>query len=879
MNSLSQLNSLTAITFDDQRTPTVIFDRPLPMNQTVTCNQNDTHSVPVGINIVDIVVPSLASVTYTIDITSQPAATLTWASIPAGVTVTTPESGVYTLIGIDSVSDWTALKSPTFTPDATFTGVFSYTATIVWAGGSQSWTVNVTILDITNMTAADDVYYDKNDTGIIAGNPEILDNYSTNWTVTVTPSNINYVSVLSSAGTGGTSVFNTTTKVLTIKGTKTQVNTHLNLISYTITNSATQDFTLGYLAINDTTNEGDFKVQNWLTTEYLAATRANDTYSLNTQAAITNGPLITDADYDGSGTYVMTIAPTVPAAVSSMASQGKFYWAAGSQVTAAGGGYLQFAHAQNNDLTKYAVSDISTSTALGGTDGTTYGSVYVYTRSGTSLTLSNRLFATRKSNSGENNNFGEYFNATPDLTRFVISSAGEDFTGFSSWNSIETWGTGSIVEHNGGYWVAVQSSTNIEPISANSAYWSSFTPTFTPDRGAIYIMTPNSAEIQATVSGSTLTVSSVVSGTVSNGMILWKSTDTNFSNAIFIKSWSSGTLTGTVNNPGSGGGTGTYYGIAVTRILPPSNTNYFKSAQINSSGTSVAIHAQGSSGGAWVYIYDLVSGAWGLTNSFQGVSNDFGKLATNYYDQRGMVFVTDTTLVVTDPRETNNRGTVSIFTKSGGSWSLNAKITNPQAVNDSLFGKIIKVNSSTQIEVWADAADLIPTVYRKHVCNLVTGTWVLSTTTVVSHAAGEANAVLPYTTTTNGEFKVVVSKVYRNPGSGFVNYSTLSSSSDAVFQAIISGDGEYIVGHRGLSSTVKYLQVFDKTANDPNASSWNDTTKTLTLQGTREFINSEIDTIQLTPASAYNTNITLTYTLTTPRGDSDSRTQTITYTA
>jgi hypothetical protein len=750
MNSLSQLNSLAAITFDDQRTPTVIFDRPIPMNQTVTINQNDTHSVPVGINIVDIVVPTLASVTYTIDISSQPAATLTWASIPAGVSVTTPESGVYTLIGIDSVSDWTALKSPTFTPDATFTGVFSYTATIAWATGSQSWTVNVTILDITNMTAADDVYYDKNDTGVIAGNPEILDNYSTNWTVTVTPSNINYVSVLSSAGTGGTSSFNTTTKVLTIKGTKTQVNTHLNLISYTITNLATEDFILGYLAINDTTGEGDYKVQNWFTTEYLAATRANDTYSLNTQAAITNGPLITDASYDGSGNYIMTIAPTVPAAVFSMASEGKFYWAGGTQLSAPSGGYLEFIHAQNSDLSKYAISNSTINSN---------GAVYLYTRSGTTLTLSNTLTGDV---SGTNAEFGQHFSANTNLTKFAIAAPGEDGL--------------------------------VSPVT---------------DRGAIYIMNSD--------------------------------------------------------------------GTSKTRKASPSSTDYFRAVEMNPAGTTVAVYAY-SINDAWVYIYDLSGSTWSLTTTFQGVSNEFAKPATNYYERRGMIFVDDTTLVVTDRRETSNRGTVSIFTKSGGSWSLNAKITNPQALNDSFFGFTIKVNSSTQFEAWAEAPDLT-TSYRKHVCNLITGTWVLSTTTVISYAGGEASAVLPYTTTTDGEFKVVGNEIYRNPGSGFDNYSTLSTSSDSGFQAIISADGEYIVGHRAASTSLKYIKAFDKTANDPNASSWNDTTKTLTLQGTREFINSEIDTIQLTPASGYNTNITLTYTLTTPRGDSDSRTQTITYTA
>ena len=828
MNSLNQLNSLTAITFDDQRTPTVIFDRPLPMNQTVTCNQNDTHSVPIGINIVDIVVPSLASVTYTIDITSQPDATLTWASIPAGVTVTTPESGVYTLIGIDSVSDWTALKSPTFTPDATFTGVFSYTATIVWAGGSQSWTVNVTILDITNMTAADDVYYDKNDTGIIAGNPEILDNYSTNWTVTVTPSNINYVSVLSSAGTGGTSVFNTTTKVLTIKGTKTQVNTHLNLISYTITNSATQDFTLGYLAINDTTNEGDFKVQNWDSTEYLAATRANDTYSLNTQAAITNGPLITDASYDGSGTYIMTIAPTVPAAVYSMASQGKFYWAlTGTTNTpptlknpdgsdAEPNGYLEFIHAQTSDLGIYAISN------------SLREKVYIYSSNFQTTISSNKFLKpagvtletetdAKITISGTNSGTGAIAGYTNPTTYYIRDLTSTNF------NISNTVGGTAISLTNG-------TLTGLTFRGPRPSLLNTLIPTDSGEGFGEHFS-----------ANSDLTKFAIAA----RGEFGLGQTSLAPRGAFYIQ-----------NADGS----------SSTRIANISATDYLRAVKMNSAGTTVAAFLD-SGGDAWVYIYDINGSTWSVTptNTFQGVSREFGKPAANYYDQRGMVFVDDNTLVVTDIRETNYRGTVSIFIKSGGSWSLNVKLTNPLAVDYSFFGEKIKVNSSTQIEVWADA--------KKHIYSLISGTWTFVSTSNITSADSS------YPTTTNGEFQVIGSKVYRNPGSGFVNYSTLSSSSDAVFQAIISGDGEYIVGHRPASTSLKYVKAFIKTANDPNASSWNDTTKTLTLQGTREFINSEIDTIQLIPASAYNTNITLTYTLTTPRGDSDSRTQTITYTA
>lgn len=58
---------------------------------------------------------------------------------------------------------------------------------------------------------------------------------------------------------------------------------------------------------------------------------------------------------------------------------------------------------------------------------------------------------------------------------------------------------------------------------------------------------------------------------------------------------------------------------------------------------------------------------------------------------------------------------------------------------------------------------------------------------------------------------------------------------------------------------------------------WNSGTKTLTLNGTRAQINADIDTIQLTPTTGYNSNFALVYTVVTPRTDTDSRSQSVNY--
>ena len=82
----------------------------------------------VGANIVEIINPSSAIVRYKINIgTAQ--ATLNFGTLPSGVTVSQAGT-IYTVYGIDSISDWEAVKQPTVTIDPAFTGTFSYSASI-----------------------------------------------------------------------------------------------------------------------------------------------------------------------------------------------------------------------------------------------------------------------------------------------------------------------------------------------------------------------------------------------------------------------------------------------------------------------------------------------------------------------------------------------------------------------------------------------------------------------------------------------------------------------------------------------------------------------------------------------------------------------------
>lgn len=329
MNTLLELNTygLTPVTYTDSRPAGLLFDRINPTNGTVSVNQHDIHNVPVGINIEEMIRPQDANISYTIDVSASPGASVTWDTIPDGCTYSNPSLGVYKVSGLTVLSHWNTLKSPTINLDISYLGNFTYTATIGWnTSDTKSWTVATSVADITNMSVPEDFYFSAGHTGLVTGNPIVIDNISTTWTVTVTPSLSTKITTLSSAGTGGTSEFNNTSKVLTIVGTKTQVNSHLNSITYVAPSTSKQDITFTYGAVNNTNDEGDAKVQQWYNTEYLSATRANSTYYFETESSITNGPLITDINYTGYDDYTMTVQASPSSSVASMSSTGHYGW-------------------------------------------------------------------------------------------------------------------------------------------------------------------------------------------------------------------------------------------------------------------------------------------------------------------------------------------------------------------------------------------------------------------------------------------------------------------------------------------------------------------------------------------------------------------------
>jgi hypothetical protein len=335
MKSLIELNSASAnpIEYDDQRLPTVRFDRVEPSNiATVAINEGQTHLVPPAIEIIDIVNYDTTNLKYTIDLTNTPdGVTLAWDTAFSNyMDLDTSTNDVYIVTDIRSLADWTILKTARVSLPNNYYGVFQYRVSFEYFDETvvrvKTYLVTVEVSNVNSLSDPLEFSFANSTTQTITNSALIVDDGNTNptWTVTITPSQTTMVNTLSTGGSGGTSNFNSSTKVLTVTGTKTQINTHLSTISYAST-SLENDFTLTYVAVNNLNAESDTKIQvmKCATIQYLAnPTSPVNYYNEDTQKTLTGLPLITDTSYDGTGNYVYLITPSTTSAVLSMSSSG-----------------------------------------------------------------------------------------------------------------------------------------------------------------------------------------------------------------------------------------------------------------------------------------------------------------------------------------------------------------------------------------------------------------------------------------------------------------------------------------------------------------------------------------------------------------------------
>lgn len=185
----------------------------------------------------------------------------------------------------------------------------------------------VTFDELTTPTIST-VYYVPTESSVITGGPTVNPTTTqpfvvSDYTLTITPSRTNAVSVLASSGSlGGTSTFNSTTKVLTITGTTNQINSHLAALSYT--SSAVNDpFTFTYALMNS--SEPFYSYEYQTVTDATAALWNNTsaiTYDKNVHFTVTNNPTVITSELTSPGSLTCLVYPSDLAAITTITCPG-----------------------------------------------------------------------------------------------------------------------------------------------------------------------------------------------------------------------------------------------------------------------------------------------------------------------------------------------------------------------------------------------------------------------------------------------------------------------------------------------------------------------------------------------------------------------------
>jgi hypothetical protein len=335
MNSLDELNgySQTNIEYQDFRPPTVVFDRITPSTPpAVNILEGQSHAVPEAINIIEIINYDQTAVIYTIDLRAVPGATAIWGTLPNYMSVSNSVSGVYVLSGMRSAADWQIAKAVTVALPNEYNGTFVYGVYFNYLNNttadSKVYFVTVEVQAVDALSEPGEHVFNPSSGAAISNTPRIIDDGVTTptYTLTLTPSDLTVVSSLnsSSGGLGGTSSYNSSTKVLTIVGTRAQVNGHLGNVNLSTT-AVENDFFMLYSVSNNLNAEVDTKTQTMKSSsiQYLAnPTEPAQYYLEETALTLTGVPQITDTSFDGSGTYTYTIFPSTTAAVNTISSTG-----------------------------------------------------------------------------------------------------------------------------------------------------------------------------------------------------------------------------------------------------------------------------------------------------------------------------------------------------------------------------------------------------------------------------------------------------------------------------------------------------------------------------------------------------------------------------
>ena len=816
MNSLQELNNGSAvlIEFNDGRPATVTFDRTTPVNQEVTTTQNTTHSMPVGIQIVEVINYSTSLPTLTVNVSAAAGATVTWPTVPSGCVVSNPSTGVYIITGIKSAAVWDIVKSPTIlSPTGINNDFWQYSATVTYnTTSTKVWYVGVYVGTVTVLSNPTNTTYTSGTTNSITGEPQIqYPGSAPTWTVTVTPELTDAVTTLSSAGSGGTSTFNTTTKVLTLVGTKTQVNSHLAAISVVSAANNHWTYNLTYVAVNNTDIATATKNQQLSSTDtaVLLATVSDETYSINEIASISNGPQINDAAASGYGTYTTTVYPIAASAVSLIDRETNFFQ---SVFNLNEGQKIKPSDLANSDNFGNSVAMsgngnvLAIGTRLQDFGAPDVGAVYIYTR--TSIYSTTWTFRVKMD--------GGYFPSVASGDQIGWSVALSDGT-----TSPLTLAVGAVSDDN----------------SAGT------------DAGSVYIFTSTDSGVswsyQTRLQLTDAFASDAFGYSVSlsgngNVLIVGAYTDDTgipdniTSNGGSVSAWSrsGSTWTQIIKH---------YQGLSGTVPVQWGVDSYLGySCAISNDGLIMAAGAPGAqsttspfpyTGG--VFTYRSTAGSWAPTANLKGSDSangdEFGKCVSLNSD--GTYLAVGAHLH--DNSNGTNAGSVYIFTRSGETWTQQTRLQAVSFTTPGQFGHDVKLNSDASILAISAIGGTSTgvNVGSIYIFTRSGTTWTESQVLDASDSSGVGDSFFGQSIALN------------SLGNSLAVGCMLEDTSPTTDQGAV--------------------YMFNKIPNITNVT-WNATSKTYTIVENRYVTNAILNNLLVTPSDSYDQNFNLIYTTTTP---------------
>ena len=158
MSSLTALNNYSnnTVEFTDNRPAGIKLTWPNTIDIPNFVAAGSSFPVERRVDIQEIINPNgTLNLTYSIDLSSVPGATLTWTTLFSG-SITSEVNQVYSVRAIESINDWDFVKAPTITLPNDFQGSFEYICTLTYLAASglttQSWTVG-SFVPVSNIAA------------------------------------------------------------------------------------------------------------------------------------------------------------------------------------------------------------------------------------------------------------------------------------------------------------------------------------------------------------------------------------------------------------------------------------------------------------------------------------------------------------------------------------------------------------------------------------------------------------------------------------------------------------------------------------------------------------------------------------------------------